>query len=95
MRSVVWGNINYRIYSRISREILDNIWPKFCQFDLYAGHNFLGQKRFFIDYLSVLSLFSKFEEDFKFLIFGPFLALIFSIGLICGLTYTRVYTVVY
>ncbi len=27
----------YRIYSRISREILDKIWPKFYQFDLYTG----------------------------------------------------------
>ncbi len=28
----------YRIYSRISREILDKFWTIFSQFDLYAGH---------------------------------------------------------
>ena len=28
---------NYRIYSRISREILDSFGPIFFQFDLYAG----------------------------------------------------------
>jgi hypothetical protein len=28
----------YRIYSHTSREILDKIWQKFYQFDLYAGH---------------------------------------------------------
>ncbi len=28
---------NYRIYSRISREILDKIWDFFNQFDLYSG----------------------------------------------------------
>ncbi len=53
----------YRIYSRISREILDKIWPKFCQFDFYAGHTFLVQKAYFINYLSDLSLFSEFEDD--------------------------------
>jgi hypothetical protein len=29
----------YRIYSRISREILDKILILNCQFDLYTGHN--------------------------------------------------------
>ncbi len=71
----------YRIYLRISREILDEIRPKFYQLDLYAGHNFLDQKRFFIDYLSVLSLFSKFEEDFKILILDHFWHLFFQFDL--------------
>jgi hypothetical protein len=53
----------YRIYSRISREILDKIWPKFCQFDLYAGHTFLVQKGYINNYLSDLILFSEFEDD--------------------------------
>jgi hypothetical protein len=44
----------YRIYLRISQEILDKIWPKFCQFDLYAGHTFFVQKGSFINYLSDL-----------------------------------------
>ncbi len=30
-------NLTYRIYSRISRQILDEFWPKLYQFDLYAG----------------------------------------------------------
>ncbi len=38
----VWIQVDrgqtYRIYSRISREILDKIQPKFYQFDLYPGH---------------------------------------------------------
>jgi hypothetical protein len=33
------GQANYRIYSRISREILDKILPKFYQFNLYVGQS--------------------------------------------------------
>ncbi len=29
---------NYHTYSHVSREILDKIWTKLYQFDLYAGH---------------------------------------------------------
>ena len=32
------GENSYRIYSRISREILDEFWAVFSSFDLYAGH---------------------------------------------------------
>jgi hypothetical protein len=32
------GNCNYRIYSRIIREILDKNWNFFFSFDLYTGH---------------------------------------------------------
>ncbi len=31
-------DFTYRIYSRISREILDILDDNFFQFDLYAGH---------------------------------------------------------
>jgi hypothetical protein len=34
------GLKKYRIYSRISREILDHFQRIFCQFDLYVGHQF-------------------------------------------------------
>ena len=34
-------NSKYRIYSRISREILDNFFWIFSQFDLYAGQKLL------------------------------------------------------
>jgi hypothetical protein len=30
--------LKYRIYSRISREILDTFWHLFFEFDLYTGH---------------------------------------------------------
>jgi hypothetical protein len=43
---------------------MDEILSKFFQFDLYAGQLFWVKKDF-IDYLSVLSLFIKFEEDKK------------------------------
>jgi hypothetical protein len=33
-----FAKTNYRIYSRISREILDEFWTVVFQFDLYAGH---------------------------------------------------------
>ncbi len=37
---------DYRIYSRKSREILDNFWPIFFQFDLNAGHKSCDQNWF-------------------------------------------------
>ncbi len=39
-------DLAYRIYSRISREILDKIKTKFYQFDLYEGQLFGPSKRF-------------------------------------------------
>jgi hypothetical protein len=33
---------NYRVYSRISREILHKICQKYCQFDFYASYTFLS-----------------------------------------------------
>ncbi len=60
---------------------MDKIWTKFCQFDLYEGHTFLVQKGYFMHYLSVLSLFSKFEEDLKFWILDHFWDLFFQFDL--------------
>ncbi len=78
-------HINYRIYSRISREILVIFWQIFFQFDLYAGH--------FFDYLGIIWLYRWLNMVFKNAYFGQFFGLIFSIRLIRGSTYTRVYTV--
>jgi hypothetical protein len=41
---------DYRIYSRIGREILDDLWRYFFQFDLYAGHKFEYQTFYFLTY---------------------------------------------
>jgi hypothetical protein len=62
----------YRIYSRISREILD--WTKFDQYFYNSTYTLV--------FLS-----------FKIMNFGPFFANSFSIQLIRGSTYTRVYTI--
>jgi hypothetical protein len=84
----------YRIYSRISREILDEFWALFYEFDLYAGHKIVFHKLLFSPYLgNKPSLFHLNQVNF-FWNFGQFLPFIFSIRLIRGSTYTRVYTVV-
>ncbi len=85
--------LNYRIYSRISREILDKFRPIFFQFDLYTGHKTSPSKPHFIDFMSnsdqcKLGLASKIICNF-----GQFLAWKSCIRLIRGSTYTRVYTV--
>ncbi len=83
----------YRIYSRISREILDKIWQIFLQFDLYAGQKFGSGKHDFIHYLCVLRHSKPLKRKIKKWNFGHFFRLIFPIRLIRGSTYTRVYTV--
>jgi hypothetical protein len=81
-RIAAFSKKNYRIYSRISREILDKIWAKNLSIRLIRGlHFFLAQKMFSIAYWSVLSLFSKFEEDLKFLILDHFQHLFFQFDL--------------
>ncbi len=84
---------NYRIYLRISREILDKIWPIFLQFDLYPGH-----KTYRLNW-------TKFEwSSFKGSYFGIlklkhyefwtiFCKYLFISTYIRRLTYTRVYMV--
>ncbi len=84
----------YRIYSRISREILVIFWQIFLQFDLYAGHKICCPNTFFLAFLCKKSLVHYFKSILIFWNFGPFLANIFSIRLIRGSTYTRVYTVI-
>ncbi len=86
----------YRIFSRISLEILDKIWPKFYQFDLYTGHK---------QYLPKCT--KTFSCVFQDLLFTKIKLLNFQIldiffqfnlyegRLIRGSTYTRVYKVVY
>ncbi len=83
----------YRIYSRISREILDVFSPIFIQFDLYAGHQNCLQKSFFINSMMFIGCVICFKSIKIKSNFGHFLAIIFSIRLIRGSTYTRVYTV--
>jgi hypothetical protein len=41
--------VKYRIYSHISRKILDNFWQYFFQFDLYAGHKVVSQTFYFFE----------------------------------------------
>ncbi len=45
--------MNYRIYSRISWEILDKFSQIFFQFDLYSGHEKSLLKPLFIDFLYI------------------------------------------
>ena len=90
--NLIWPT-TYRIYSRISREILDKIWLKFYQFDLYAGQHFWSSKYVFIHYLCVLRHYKCLDKVLKNVNFGQFFGLIFSIRLIRGSTYSRVYTV--
>jgi hypothetical protein len=44
----------YRIYSRLSREILDKFWKKYYQFDLYAGQTFLTQKYILVSFSYII-----------------------------------------
>ncbi len=80
----------YRIYSRISREILDKFRSIFFQFDLYAGHKKSLLKPLFIDFLYI-SHQCKPVLAFKIICnFGQFWAWKSCIRLIRGSTYTRV-----
>ena len=84
----------YRIYSRISREILDNFCNIFFQFDLYAGHKNVGPKLHENRFPHVLkSLVYKYRV-LKNRNFGHILDKKSSIRPIRGSTYTRVYTVI-
>ncbi len=80
---------SYRIYSRISREILDKIRPKFYLFDLYTGHK---------KYLSKCT--KTFSGVFQDLLFTKIKFLNYQIlDIFCHIffnsTYTRVYTVAF
>ncbi len=78
----------YRIYSRISREILDKIWHIFLKFDLHAGPKFGTSKHNIFPYLCVLGTSMPFNRKIKNSDFGHF-STYFS-----NSTYTRVYTVI-
>jgi len=69
-------------------------WQIFFQFDLYAGHFFDSSKQVKIHYLGIIWLYRWLNMVFKNAYFGQFFGLIFSIRLIRGSTYTRVYTVI-
>jgi hypothetical protein len=56
----------YCIYSRISREILDKIWPKFYQFDLYACHKNYHPKCIITMSCTFKNLLLTKNEAFKF-----------------------------
>ncbi len=73
---------------------MDKIWRIFLQFNLYMSHKFGSGKHDFIPYLCVLRLSKTLKRKFKKWNFGHFFQLIFSIWLIRGSTYTRVYTVI-
>ncbi len=75
----------YRIYSRISREILDKIWQIFLQFDLYAGQKIGSGKHAFIHYLCVLRPSKPLKKENKKMKFWSFFSTYFS-----NSTYTRV-----
>ncbi len=84
---------NYRIYSRIRWEILDIFSPIFFQFDLYMCDKYNLYKSLFkhcTSFIGCVVCFKTIKINFN---FGHFLANIFSIRLIRGSTYTRVYTV--
>ncbi len=69
---IFYHEYNYRIYSRISREILDKNKTKFYQFDLYVGQHLLLQKYIWALYLCVLRQFKTLQENLKFLILVKF-----------------------
>ncbi len=85
----------YRIFSRISREILDKIQPKFYQFDLYArGSQIIPPKMYqnftsqmYQNYFMCVSEPSIHKNKaWEFSNFGHFLPHFFSIRLIRGST---------
>ena len=62
----------YRIYSRISRDILDKITANFIQFDFYADHKFLSRKALFSSYSCILDHFLIFLRFLIISILGKF-----------------------
>jgi hypothetical protein len=62
----------YRMYLRISREILDKIQTKFYQFDLYRVQFFEPTKQVKIDFLRVLLCYRCLDMIFKNVNFGLF-----------------------
>ncbi len=83
----------YRIYSRISREILDVFSDNFLQFDLYTGHKKWRPKSLPIIFFYFLLHIIDDLDHLEFWNFGHIFRFIFSIRLILGSTYTRVYSV--
>jgi hypothetical protein len=71
---------NYRICSRISREILDKILANFV-FSTYTRVTLFSSKMLFYSLFVCLSLFSKVEEDLKFWILDHFWDLFFQFDL--------------
>ncbi len=53
---------DYRIYSRISREILDRFCTNFFQFDLYTGQRFFCLKPLFTGYMHVTRQYKCIDE---------------------------------
>ncbi len=87
IKNWVKKQFNYRIYLRLSREILDKIWPIFFQFHLYVGH---------VDQNMCNALFKHIRQKNsvrKIFNFGQILYQKCSLRLIRRLTYTRIYTV--
>ncbi len=81
---------SHRIYSRISWEILATIWPKFYQFDLYTDQKKTSPKMYQNVFMCLRTFYS---QKIKFLSL-QILDIFFSIRLIQGSTYTRVFTVI-
>ncbi len=79
----------YRIYSRLIRDILDKIWPIFLQFDLYPDHKTyrLIEPNLNDQWFRAYTLVFWSLKNYEFWT-------IFSIQLVRGSTYARVYTVV-
>ncbi len=74
----------YRVYSRISREILDKIWQKFYLFDLYAGHKKVSPKMYQNHFMYVSELSIQKNKALEISNFGHFLPVFFNSN------YTRV-----
>ncbi len=73
---------------------MDNFGQNFFQFDLYTGHKVGSQNFNFFIYLFVAWWVHYFRRIKFFFNFGQFFQDIFSIRLIRGSTYTRVYAVI-
>jgi hypothetical protein len=91
LSEVAIASNSYRIYSRISQEILDKNKAKFYQFDLYAGQHLLLQKHIYTLNLCVLMQFKTLQQKFNYLILVKFLNIFFQFDLYAGrLICTRV-----
>jgi hypothetical protein len=70
---------SYRIYLRISQEILDKIWHIFLQFNLFAGRKFDPLKHNTFPYLCVLGTSKPFNRKIKKIEFWSFFSTYFQL----------------